>query len=374
MTRKLATLVESTASGCTDGADADEFEVRSLAERLHGFAWAEGPLVDAEGRRITYLRLSLTDRCDLACVYCMPPSGEDDHAPRPELLTFEEIVRLVRALFSAGIRTVRFTGGEPLVRRNALDLVRMVSGQTPVTDLAMTTNGTRLEELATPLRQAGLRRINVSVDTLRADSFAAITRGGDLAKVLAGIGAAIEAGFEEVKINVVALRGINDHELGDLVDWAWQMGVTPRFIELMPIGEGAKLGAARHLGVDEIRARLGARLSAADPQPAGVEGRGPASYVAAADGSDRRVGFITAVSHSFCRSCNRMRVTARGDMRACLASRRSISLRDVLREGRSDEEVVAAVRFALGRKHEGHYFGSAEMDEHRHVGMSLIGG
>lgn len=336
-----------------------------------GFA-AEGvpPLTDGQGRVYTYLRLSLTDRCNLACVYCMPPGGEEEHALRPELLGFEEAARLVAVLAQGGVRRVRFTGGEPLVRRDVVKLVAMVRRETPVDELVMTTNAVRLAELAGPLAEAGLDGVNVSVDSLDADRFRAITRGGELGPVLAGIHAAMDAGLE-VKINAVALGGVNDDEVGALVDWAWELGVTLRFIELMPIGEAASLPRERFLSAADVIERLGARLDreaarTSDP------GHGPARYVRAADGSGGRVGLITAVSDEFCAECNRLRISAKGDLRACLADRRSVSLRDLMRAGASDAELAWAVHWALGTKEAGHRFGGA--GEHENVGMSLIGG
>lgn len=328
-------------------------------------------LTDAQGRAYTYLRLSVTDRCDFACVYCMPPGGEEDHAERPELLSFEETARLTRALAAAGIERVRFTGGEPLVRRDVVRLVELVRRESGLTQLVMTTNGSRLAGLAAPLRAAGLAGVNVSVDTLDAGRFREITRGGDLARVLAGVHAALAAGLE-VKINAVVLGGVNDADAGALVDWAWELGITPRFIELMPLGEAAGLPAGHFVSQAELLSRLGTRLSregfAAQP------GQGPARYLAAADGSGRRVGFITAVSNEFCGSCNRLRVTARGDLRACLASRRALSLRDLLRGGATDAAIAWAVRGALGGKLPGHLFADPDADEHTQVGMSLVGG
>lgn len=329
------------------------------------------PLVDGAGRRYTYLRLSVTDRCDLACLYCMPPGGEDDHALRPELLTFEETARMVRVFALGGIRRVRFTGGEPLVRKDFVRLVELVRRTTPVDRLVMTSNATRLSELARPLRDAGLSGVNVSLDSLDPDRFRTITRGGDLRRVLAGIYAALDAGME-LKLNAVVLRGHNDDELGRLVDFAWDIGATPRFIELMPLGEAAKLPSDTLLDADAVIERLGDRI--ARGTPVGVEGQGPARYLEAADGSGRRVGFITALSHTFCDSCNRVRVTARGDIRACLASRRAVSLRRLMREERTDLELAWAMRWSLIGKAEGHFFHDASVDEHEHVGMSLVGG
>jgi cyclic pyranopterin phosphate synthase len=336
--------------------------------RPRGFGEPSLPkMVDARGREYTYLRVSITDRCNLACVYCMPAGGEIEHAHRPELLAFEEIVRLVSVLAESGVRRVRFTGGEPLVRRDVVRLVEMV-GRTSAEELVMTTNAVRLAELAEPLRRAGLHGVNVSIDSLDPDRFRVITRGGELGPVLAGVHAALEAGLE-VKINCVALGGENDHELGALVDWAWGLGITPRFIELMPIGEGASLPAERFMSADDIVRALGDRVDGALDR--GDSGKGPARYL---NGISGRVGLITAVSDEFCASCNRVRITAKGDLRACLADRRAVSLRDLMREGASDADIAWAVGWSLGAKDAGHKFEDHAAEEHTHVGMSLIGG
>lgn len=329
------------------------------------------PLVDARGRNYRYLRLSVTDRCDLACVYCMPTSGEEEHSTRSELLSFEEATRLVAIVAQMGIRRVRLTGGEPLVRRDVVRLVERIRSSTPVESIVMTTNATRLAELAKPLRDAGLDGVNVSVDTIDETRFREMTRGGDLRTVLAGIHAALDAGLS-VKINTVVLRGVNDADVGDVVDYAWAHGVVPRFIELMPLGEGASLDPSMRVTADEIRARLGTRLS--DESREKVRDHGPARYLRASDGSDRSVGFITPISDEFCGDCNRIRINARGDLRACLASRRATSLRDAMREGRSDPEVAYRLQAALLGKGAGHEFLDASASEHEHVGMSLIGG
>jgi len=332
----------------------------------------EIPLLrDSRGRRYTYLRLSVTDRCDLACIYCMPPSGEDEHAIRRDLLTFEEAARLVSVFALAGIRRVRFTGGEPLVRKDIVRLVELVHRRTEVEQLVMTTNATRLSELARPLRDAGLFGVNVSIDTLDAGRFAELTRGGDLGRVLAGIHAAIDVGLD-VKLNIVPLRGRNDDELQRIVDFAWSLGVTPRFIELMPLGEGAKLPQDMRMNAADVLDVLGQSVSREDPQ--GIEGQGPARYMDAADGSGHRVGFITPISNEFCDTCNRVRVTARGDVRACLASRRAISLRNIMRAGGSDLDLAWAMVWSLTGKDRGHHFLEPEEHEHERVGMSLIGG
>ncbi len=344
-----------------------------MPPRPAGFGEGAPPsLTDGAGRHYTYLRLSLTDRCNLACVYCMPPSGESEHALRPELLSFEEAVRVVSLFADAGVRRVRFTGGEPLVRKDVVRLVEMVRRSTPVEELVMTTNAVRLPELARPLAAAGLRGVNVSIDSLDADRFRDITRGGELGPVLAGIHAARDAGLE-VKLNIVALAGVNDDEVGALVDWAWELGVTPRFIELMPIGEASRLPAERFLSAEAIGRLLGARLDR-DAARRSDAGKGPARYLPAADGLGHRVGFITAVSDDFCGECNRVRVNAMGDLRACLADRRAVSLRDLIRAGADDRDLAWAAHWALGTKDAGHRFGDAGADEHEHVGMSLIGG
>lgn len=331
-------------------------------------------LVDARGRAYRYLRLSVTDRCDLACVYCMPPGGEAEHAVRKELLSFEEAARLVRVFAAMGIRRVRFTGGEPLVRKDVVQLVELVRRTTEVERLALTTNATRLAELARPLRDAGLDAVNVSLDSLDAERFRRMTRGGDLRAVLAGIHAALDVGMT-VKLNVVLVRGENEHEAPALVEWAWERGIVPRFIELMPLGEGAKL-ADRRVTADEVRGLLGDLLE--DTLERGGEDHGPARYARAAElvglRRDARVGFITPLSDEFCGTCNRVRITAMGDVRACLASRRALSLRDVMREGGDDRALAWAIHLALAGKARGHFFTDADVVEHERVGMSLIGG
>jgi cyclic pyranopterin phosphate synthase len=296
---------------------------------------------------------------------------------REELLSFEEIARLVRVLATHGVRRVRLTGGEPLVRRDAVRLVAMLR-EAGIHDVGMTTNGSRLAALAAPLREAGLVGVNVSIDSLDAERFARVTRGGDLAGVLAGIEAARATGLV-VRTNTVVLRSENLAELESIVRWAWSIGATPRFIELMPIGEGMLLPSSERVGADEMRKELaGLGLGEDATHDAG---RGPARYLARADAPHERVGFITAVSDDFCASCNRVRLTSQGEVRACLASRRAISLRDLLRAGVSERELVWALGWALASKAPGHSFfepgrsaRSALDDDHGRVGMSLLGG
>ena len=332
------------------------------------------PLVDPQGRRYTYLRISIIDRCDLACVYCMPHGGEEHRGARRELLTFEEIVRLSQVFSKMGVRRLRLTGGEPLVRKDVVQLVDMIS-KTDISHIAMTSNGTQLLQLAEPLAQAGLCSINVSLDTLSPQGFSELTRGGDVTRVLAGIDAALDAGLE-TKVNAIPLRRggddeADDSELRKLVQYCWERGITPRFIELMPLGEAARLDPNMRRTPQEVQHALSGMLSgdSVDPQAH----RGPARYIKSACGQ-YQVGFISAVSNEFCDSCNRVRITSHGEIRACLASRSAVSLRDIIRNGGSDIDLAWNIHCALFAKMKGHSFTSAEMVEHEHVGMSLIGG
>lgn len=337
-----------------------------------GTAGYPGWLADRQGRRLRYLRLSVTDRCDLRCTYCMPPEGVAA-SPREEVLTFEEIVRVVRIFKRLGVHTVRLTGGEPLVRKDVATLVRKLRDEAEIEDLAMTTNATALEPLARPLVEAGLSRINISVDSVEPEVFRRVTRGGDLSRIVRGIAAVQEAGIRELKTNTVVMRGVNDGPaLGAIVEWAWERDITPRFIELMPLGEGAKLGAGAIVSVHEMKRAL-AHLLAPDASPEPRLDRGPAGYVAARQG-DRRVGFIGAVTDNFCQRCNRVRITARGDIRACLASPSGLSLKELLRSGRDDEAVVETISESLFGKRDGHEFYVSGVDRHHAVDMSRIGG
>lgn len=318
-----------------------------------------------------YARISLTDRCAMACVYCMPPQGEAQHTTRAEAMDVDDVVAIAAALVRGGVRRVRWTGGEPLIRKDIVALTEAVRARTQVAEMAMTTNGSLLAERARDLASAGLDGVNVSVDSLDPARFAAITRGGSLRDVLRGIEAAQHAGLE-VKINCVVLGGVNDDEVGAIVDWAWAHRIVPRFIELMPIGEGATLPAERFVSVDAIVRSLDGRVG--DLPTMRRAARGPAKYRMASDGSGRRVGFITAVSDEFCGGCNRVRITARGEMRACLASRRAVSLRDLHRAGASGLDLLWAASWSLRSKDTGHHFLDPAVREHELVGMSLIGG
>lgn len=322
--------------------------------------------VDSYNRSISYLRVSVTDRCNLRCRYCMPPEGVP-WVPHENILRFEEIERIVRMGAELGISKVRLTGGEPLVRAGIASLVAMLASAPGVDDLAMTTNGILLAERAGELARAGLHRINVSLDTLRADRFRAITRLGDIQDVERGIAAAREAGLEPVKVNTVLMRGVNDDEIGDFARRTLHEPFHVRFIEEMPVGA---VGQASFLPAAEAMARIEAvfgPLEVAHQR----KGNGPASYYRI-PGAQGTIGFISAVSEHFCRQCNRLRLTADGRLRPCLLSDAEIPLREALRAGVSDEELKQMLVSAVAAKPERHHLAEGSIPEVR--GMSQIGG
>jgi cyclic pyranopterin phosphate synthase len=312
-------------------------------------------LTDGLHRTVTYLRVSLTDRCNYRCTYCMPEEGVE-LVPKSDVLRFEEIETLVRVMMRAGVRRVRLTGGEPTVRKDLVELVRRLAAL-GLDDLAMTTNGHTLAELARPLREAGLTRLNVSVDTLDPALFRAVTRRGDLREVLRGLDAATAAGFTGTKINAVVMGGINDREIARLCAWAWREGFTPRFIEFMPMSEGALFSPGEFFAAAQIRARVeDAFGTLASDDGSGVPGVGPARYYRAAGGG--RFGIISAVSEPFCETCNRVRLSATGQLHTCLALDDATDLRTPLRNGEGDEMLHARVRHAVFGKKPGHEFTS----------------
>ena len=328
-------------------------------------------LADLYGRQITYLRVSVTDRCNFRCTYCMPAEGVDPVA-RAALLSFEEYERVVRAFAAIGVRTVRITGGEPTVRRGIVELVQRVASVPGIAEVAMTTNAFTLDRLAQPLRAAGLTRLNVSLDSLRPAAFAELTRGEDVARVVAGLQAARAAGFTDVKLNAVVVRGVNDGDARALVLWAWEHGFVPRFIELMPMGEGERLVAAgKSVPNAEVRAGI-ADLIEVEPRGK-TSGQGPAVYWRRRDHPEHKGGFIGAMTENFCGGCNRVRLTSTGDLRPCLASLHGVSLRDLLRGGASDDALLALVAQTLYGKKTGHEFlqgtGTNQL-----IPMSSIGG
>ncbi|MGE3762294.1 MAG: GTP 3',8-cyclase MoaA [Kofleriaceae bacterium] len=312
------------------------------------------PLVDPFSRRIRYLRVSVTDRCNYRCSYCMPEelSEQLSFATKSEVLTFEEIERIVSRFATLGVRKVRLTGGEPTVRKGIVDLVARLRRIDGIEQVVMTTNGHLLDELAVPLAAAGLSAVNVSLDTLDADRFRHLTGRGDLSRVLAGIAAARAAGLA-VKTNAVALRGVNDEEIIALCEHAWSHDAVPRFIEHMPMSEGQLYATASELPAAAIREVLEATFGTLVRADAGRDA-GPARYWRTPSG--REVGIISAMTEHFCDDCNRLRLTATGALHACLGHDDAISLRDVLRAGGSDEALTRAIASAVTGKRAGHRF------------------
>ncbi|MBI3565600.1 MAG: GTP 3',8-cyclase MoaA [Elusimicrobia bacterium] len=302
---------------------------------------------DRYGRVVTYLRVSVTDRCNLRCAYCLPPEGAAFERPE-DLLTAAELTRAVAVARSLGVDKVRLTGGEPLVRRDLPDLVARLAAL-DLADLSLSTNGVLLAPLARTLKDAGLRRVNVSLDTLDAARFRRITRSGELSAALAGIDAALDAGLGPVKVNVVAARGLNDDEVPAFVELTRRRPLHVRFIELMPIGETGFFGPERWRPMAEVMADCGPLTPCAGPR-----GFGPARYFRPAGGGAGTVGFIAALSCGFCDGCNRMRLSAAGRVVPCLASERGTDLRGALRAGAADAELAALWRRAAAEKPEKH--------------------
>ncbi|MBN1978137.1 MAG: GTP 3',8-cyclase MoaA [Anaerolineae bacterium] len=328
--------------------------------------------LDAYNRPISYLRISVTDRCNLRCIYCMPPQGvtKRSHA---EILRYEEIETVVRAAATLGITKVRLTGGEPLVRPGIVDLVRMLARVEGIDDLAMTTNAILLNDYAKGLAQAGLRRVNISLDTLRPERFERITRCGKLEEALAGMEAARQAGLEPIKINTVVIREMNDDEVVDLARQTLEPGWHVRFIELMPIGNSMAVEGnwrERVVTAREIQEQIEATLGALEPAKV-LPGGGPARYYRL-PGAKGTLGFITPISDHFCHQCNRLRLTADGHLRPCLLSEYEIDLRTPLREGADVEHIKTLILQAIERKPMQHHLDECQIPTGRV--MSEIGG
>lgn len=339
-------------------------------------------LVDRTSRQVRYLRISLLDRCNYRCTYCMPDEPMEFGA-REEVLRLEEVVSLAAAFARWGVQRVRLTGGEPTLRRGLVDLVGSLarldahtpSGLRPL-EVVMTTNAERLAPMAAPLRQAGLRGLTISIDSLVPERFARITRRGNLHNVLSGIDAANAAGYEHLKLNTVAIKGFNDDELAELAMFAWSKGMTPRFIEQMPMSGGATFVPGEMMSAAQVRdavARVvGSELVADDGQ--GVRGHGPASYWRVASGpwAGYRLGTIGALTENFCGTCNRLRVSATGQLHGCLARDETGDLRAALRGGRCGE-VERVVKRVLATKRDAHAFGLDGHGGPRKAMMSIGG-
>ncbi len=328
-------------------------------------------MTDPFGRRVTYLRVSVTDRCDFRCVYCM---AEDmQFLPRKDLLTLEELDRLCTVFVEKGVRKLRLTGGEPLVRKNIMWLIRRLSRHlgSGLEELSLTTNASQMPRFAAELADCGVRRVNISLDTLRQERFKAVTRWGDFAQVMAGIDAAQAAGLA-VKINAVAMRDFNEDELGDMLVWAHGRGMDLTFIETMPMGDIGGDRTAHYLPLSVVQERLSERFTLED-----IAHRtgGPARYVRVAE-TGGRLGFITPLTHNFCESCNRVRVTCTGTLYMCLGQDDAADLREPLRRSEGNELLAEAINAAIARKPQGHDFiidrehGGPAISRH----MSVTGG
>ena len=327
-------------------------------------------LTDRHGRVARDLRVSVTDRCNLRCRYCMPAEGLPWLA-KPEMLTDDELVRLVSIFVALGVQQVRLTGGEPLLRRSLADVVERIASLEPRPRIAMTTNGIGLDRLAGPLAAAGLDRVNVSLDTVDPAEFADLTRRDRLHDVEAGMAAARDAGLTPVKVNAVAMRGINDHSVADLLAWCLERGYELRFIEQMPLDAQHGWDASSMISADEIRARLSERFTIT-PLPAEDRGSAPAERFLV-DGGPATVGIIASVTAPFCGACDRTRLTADGQVRNCLFSQRETDLRGPMRDGASDDELADLITGEMWRKAKGHGIGSADFVQPLRP-MSAIGG
>jgi cyclic pyranopterin phosphate synthase len=313
---------------------------------------ASTTLADPFGRAITYLRVSVTDRCDFRCVYCM--SENMTFLPKADLLTLEELDRLCSAFVARGVRKLRLSGGEPLVRRGIMTLVQSLSRHLTsgaLDELTLTTNGSQLTKYAAELKANGVKRINVSLDTLDADKFRAITRWGDLGKVLAGIDAGQAAGLQ-IKVNAVALKGINEDELAPMVEWAHGRGMDLTIIEVMPLGDVGEERLDQYLPLSMVRARLAERFTLDEID---YQTGGPARYTRVQE-TGGRLGFITPMTHNFCESCNRVRITCTGTLYMCLGQDDAADLRTPLRQSEANDLLYRTIDEAILRKPKGHDF------------------
>ena len=307
--------------------------------------------VDPFGRSIDYVRLSVTDRCDLRCFYCMPKGYKEFEEP-DDWLNFDEIERVISAFASLGIKNVRITGGEPLVRKNLPALTTRLSKVSGVEDMSLSTNAVKLAKHAQALYESGVQRLNVSLDCVDADKFQEITGGGKLEKVIAGLMAAKKAGFSPIKINMVLMRGINDNEVFNMIDFCAEHNFVLRLIETMPMGSTGKEATQRYVPLDTIKAQIAERYKMF---PAVQRGAGPARYMSIPE-KNLNIGFITPISQHFCETCNRVRMGVNGTLYLCLGQEHQYPLREILRNGVSDEELKQHLIKALALKPEKHEF------------------
>ena len=307
-------------------------------------------LVDPFGRRIEYVRLSVTDKCNLRCFYCMPKGFKDFEQPE-HWLTFDEIEQVIRAFTELGVARVRLTGGEPLVRKNIAGLAQRLTALPGLDDLSLSTNAVLLEKQSDDLSRAGISRINISLDTLNAERFREIT-GSELQPVLDGLMAAKQAGFSPVKINMVAMKGINDDEFENMVEFCLEHGFTLRFIETMPMGATGEDATDHYLDLQTVKQQLAERYELI---PGVMPGGGPARYVQVKN-TELRIGFITPISQHFCESCNRVRLSTDGTLYLCLGQNDKVELRPLLRQGISDDELKAVLIDAIRLKPQKHEF------------------
>ncbi len=308
-------------------------------------------LVDPFGRTVEYVRLSVTDKCNMRCFYCMPEGFKGFEVPE-NWLTFDEIERVIAAFTRLGVSRVRLTGGEPLVRKGLSDLISKLSALEGLDDLSLSTNATLLSRYAEDIHRAGVDRINVSLDSLRTDRFKEITGNGKLDEVLEGLQAAKDVGLAPVKINTVAMKGVNDDEFIDLVNYCGDMGFTLRFIETMPVGSTGRNASSNYLDLQQVISTLSKEF---DLIPGVMSGGGPARYYKVRD-NDLHIGFITPISQHFCESCNRVRLSVDGSLYLCLGDEHKFELRPLLRHGISDQALEEVIEEAMGLKPKKHEF------------------
>jgi len=313
-------------------------------------------IIDPFNRKITYLRVSVTDHCNYRCHYCRDEDHQT-HTKKSQVLTFEEIAKIVRLFAELGVTKVRLTGGEPLLRKDILDLTRMLGEIPGLNDIPLSTNAHLLPSMALKLKNHGINRANISIDSLIPERFKEITRDGDLETVIKGIDAAIAVGMKPIKLNMVVMKGTNDDEIESMIEFAINRGLDLRFIETMPIGLAGIEAVDRHFSekdiLDRVYTAYGNRLIAQDSK----QTDGPAKALKI-DGTNTSIGTISAVSNNFCSSCNRVRLTAQGELILCLGQKDSVSLRDAVRSGMNDDEVKQLILSAITKKPEKHYFDS----------------